>query len=101
MKSLDEIPPVGTEAEEHAFWATHEFSDTLWEQAEPLEPDQLPKPRAETVPVVIRLDALTFKRVKALARVRRTSYQSPLQEFVADQLGLIKLAGMEIEDSLL
>jgi hypothetical protein len=33
------------EAEGHAFWATHELRDELWDQAEPLAPDELPPPQ--------------------------------------------------------
>ncbi|MGD9893936.1 MAG: hypothetical protein AB7R89_11790 [Dehalococcoidia bacterium] len=37
--SIDEVPPFTTEAEEQAFWATHEVSDELAAQAEPLPAD--------------------------------------------------------------
>ncbi len=76
---IEEIPSFADEAEEHAFWATHELSDTLWDQAEPLQPDELPTP---TAPVVIRLDHETLGRVKALARHRRKRYRDVLAELV-------------------
>ncbi len=82
IRSIEEIPTFHSEAEEHAFWATHELSDALWDQAEPLGPDELPPPRATSIPVVILLDEVTLRRVKALARRRGESYQSLLEEFV-------------------
>jgi hypothetical protein len=36
IRSLDEIPPDMTEAEEHPFWSTHTLSEALIAQAEPL-----------------------------------------------------------------
>lgn len=42
---LNEIPDFASEAEEHAFWATHEFSGALLDQADPLEADELPPPQ--------------------------------------------------------
>jgi hypothetical protein len=39
IQSIDEIPQFTTEAEEQAFWATHEVSDELAAQAEPLPAD--------------------------------------------------------------
>ncbi len=39
VRSLDEIPHFATEEEERAFWETHEVSDELAAQAEPLPAD--------------------------------------------------------------
>jgi hypothetical protein len=44
VERLEDIPVFHHEAEEHAFWAEHEFSDDLWERAEPFAPDALPPP---------------------------------------------------------
>jgi hypothetical protein len=45
---VEDIPSFATEAEEHAFWATHELSEDLWEQAEQIEPSELPPVRSMT-----------------------------------------------------
>lgn len=45
---LEEIPAFASEAKEHDFWATHELSDALWNQAEPLETAAVPPPRVST-----------------------------------------------------
>lgn len=82
---LEEIPAFGSEAEEHAFWANHELSEALWDQAEPLTSEELPV-RATTTRVVIDLDAPTVQRLKALARRRHKGYRALLGELVRDQL---------------
>jgi len=81
-----EIPSFTSEEEEHLFWSTHELSDDLWDQAEPLGPDELPSPRSTTRPVVIQIDEATLKRVKDLARRRHTEYQDLLSELVTSHL---------------
>lgn len=44
IRSIDQIPPFANEAEEAEFWDTHQFSDKLWDNAEPFGPDELPLP---------------------------------------------------------
>ena len=83
---FEELPAFTSEAEEHAFWADHELSDALWDQAGPLEPGELPPPRATTAPVIIHLDEPTLRRVKALARRRHKGYRALLEELVVTQL---------------
>jgi len=56
IRNLEEIPEFASEAEEHAFWATHELSDTLWDQAEPFQAGVLPRPRLGATPAIIRGD---------------------------------------------
>ena len=86
IERLEDIPVFHNEEEEHAFWAEHEFSDDLWEHAEPFAPDELPPPRSATRPVAIRFDEHTLERIKALARKRQKGYQTLLKEFVAERL---------------
>ncbi|MBI2939718.1 MAG: hypothetical protein HYY04_04705 [Chloroflexi bacterium] len=85
IHGLEEIPAFTSEAEEHAFWSTHELSDALWDQGEPLGAEELPPP-PETTPVVIHLDAATLRQVKALARRWHRGYQALLRDFVAERL---------------
>lgn len=89
MKTVDrreDIPEFNSEAEEHEFWATHELSDALWEQAEPFSADELPSPRSATIPVAIRFDVHTLERIKELAHRRHKRYQTLLKEFVTERL---------------
>lgn len=87
IHNLDEIPAFADERDEHEFWSTHQLSDELWDQAAPLEPDELPPPRTATTPVVIRLDGATLERARALARRRHTALQTLLEKLVAAYLG--------------
>jgi hypothetical protein len=82
----EDIPAFTSEAEEHAFWATHELSDALWDQAEPFGADELPPPRSVTTPVVLHLDEHTLSRLKALARRQHKTYQTLLTELVTERL---------------
>ena len=83
---LEDIPRFASGAEEHAFWATHELDEALWDQAEPFGPDELPPPRPATKPVAIRFDEHTLARLKRLARKRHKGYQTLLKEFVIERL---------------
>lgn len=79
IERLEDIPAFSSEDEEHAFWATHELSDALWDQAEPFAEGELP---AAAVGLTILLGELTLKRAKAVARSRRVSYHSLIEELV-------------------
>src|SRR5947199_3796844 len=59
---LEDIPQFASEAEEPAFWASHELDEALWDQAEPFGPDELPPPRSATKPVAIRFDEHALAR---------------------------------------
>jgi len=74
---LEDIPNFETEAEEHAFWETHEFGDELWEQAEPFAPDELPPVRKPTVAVSIRMEQPVLERVKSMAQRQHKGYLDP------------------------
>jgi hypothetical protein len=50
IHSLDEIPAFTSEAEEAAFWATHEFSDELWHALPQVPEDELPPVWDNAVP---------------------------------------------------
>ena len=86
VHQLEDIPQYASEAEEHAFWATHELDEALWDQAEPFGPDELPPPRSATKPVAIRFDEHTLARLKRLAHKRHKGYQTLLKEFVIERL---------------
>ncbi len=56
IKRLEDIPVFQDETEEHAFWAEHEFSDELWESAEPVASDEAPPFRLASGPITIQFD---------------------------------------------
>lgn len=89
VHSLDEIPEFASEAEEAAFWDTHELAPGLMsrQNAEALE--GLPPPTARPVrsrPTSIRLGRDLEERLRHLADLKGTSYQTLLKEFVLERI---------------
>ena len=86
IHSVDEIPAFASEAEEAAFWATHEIGDDLWERLPPVPEEDLPPAVPRTRPVGIRFDESTLRRIKILAARRHKGYQTLLREFITERL---------------
>ena len=86
LHSLEGIPAFGSEAEEAAFWDSHELDETLLDQFAPLEEGVLPPPRQRTKPLAIRFDADVLRRIRALAQTKHKGYQTLLKEFVLERL---------------
>lgn len=95
VNSLEEIPTFSTEAEEAEFWATHEAGDGLFDAAAGSADtaalmDALPKrPRsssAKSNPTSLRLGTELERRLRHLAQLKGTSYQTLLKEFVLERV---------------
>ncbi len=86
VSSWDEIPPFASEAEESAFWATHELGDAVLAQMTSDADASLPPPRPRTKPIALRFDEDLILRAKALASRRGKGYQTLLKEFVVERL---------------
>lgn len=86
IHSWNEVPAFESEAEESAFWATHDLSDELLAEMKPAADANLPPPRPRTRPIAIRFDESTLHRVKTLAARRGKGYQTLLKEFVSERL---------------
>ncbi|HCP61233.1 MAG TPA: hypothetical protein DIU14_02000 [Actinobacteria bacterium] len=86
VSSRDEIPVLASEAEESAFWATHELGDALLAQMTSNADASLPPPRPRTKPIALRFDEDLILRAKALASRRGKGYQTLLKEFVVERL---------------
>ena len=98
VERIEDIPEFANENEEHDFWSTHTPSDALMDQAKPIEEHDpelarmLESARRErhdverTKPVAVRFDADTLKRLRALASVKGTGYQTLLKTFVMERL---------------
>jgi hypothetical protein len=97
----EDIPQFTSEAEEAAFWSTHTFGPGLIAEMRPNFDPELPSPdefRAEleqrrrsrgdqrTLPLPIRIDADVLKRLRALALIKHTGYQTLLKTFVVERL---------------
>jgi predicted DNA binding CopG/RHH family protein len=86
VRAWDDVPAFASEADEAAFWATHELDDTLLETMSPNADGALPSPRPRTKPVALRFDEHLILRAKALASRRGKGYQTLLKEFIAERL---------------
>lgn len=83
-----DIPTFTSEAEESAFWDTHTLAEHLW-STDNSELDHLvpARPRSSTKrPVSIRFDEDTIVRLRKLATVKHTNYQTLVKNFVNERL---------------
>ncbi|PNY81272.1 CopG family antitoxin [Deinococcus koreensis] len=90
-----DIPTFASEAEEAEFWATHELGDGLFDLAarNPEAADllaRLPKRSRhagrQSKSTSLRLSADLERRLRHLAEVKGTSYQTLLKEFVLERV---------------
>ena len=83
-KALKPIPRFASEAEERAFWETHDTTEYVdWSQARlGVFPDL--KPSTETIS--LRLPAGLLAELKALANERDVPYQSLMKVFLAERI---------------
>jgi predicted DNA binding CopG/RHH family protein len=83
-KATKPIPEFRSEAEERAFWETHDTADHVdWSQARQGEFPNL-KPSTETIS--LRLPAGLLAELKTLAHKRDVPYQSLLKVFLAERV---------------
>lgn len=83
-KSLKPIPGFDTEAEERAFWATHDTTEYIdWSKARRAV---FPNLRPSTETISLRLPAPLLADLKALANERDVPYQSLLKVLLAAEV---------------
>lgn len=83
-KPLKPIPRFRTEAEERAFWATHDTTDYMdWSRARRAI---FPNLRPSTETISLRLPAPLLADLKTLANERDVPYQSLLKILLARQV---------------
>ncbi|UCH26257.1 MAG: hypothetical protein JSV66_01015 [Trueperaceae bacterium] len=87
------IPHFKTEVEEQGFWDAHTLSAELFQESSSTEypdPSKLrrsqERPKKQSSSTHIRFDADTTRRLKALAAVKGTKYQTLLKQFVVERL---------------
>jgi predicted DNA binding CopG/RHH family protein len=84
MKKLKETPTFKTEAEEVAFWLTHDSTEYLdWKQSEKL---RLPNLKPSTTAISVRLPVDMLDRLKIEAHKRDVPYQSLLKIWIDEKL---------------
>ena len=91
----DEIPAFATEAEEANFWDTHALGEAMYERAAhnpetqallDLLPPKRPRPAKKSNPTSLRLSADLERRLRHLAALKGTSYQTLMKEFVLERV---------------
>ena len=86
VRSWEEVPRFASEAEEAAFWTTHDLDEGLLSAMGRVPQGELPPPRPRTRPVAVRFDDATLRRLKILAARKHKGYQTLLKEFVLERL---------------
>ncbi|MCZ7624745.1 MAG: hypothetical protein C3F12_03335 [Candidatus Methylomirabilota bacterium] len=83
-KKMKTIPSFTSEAEERAYWATHDTAEHVdWAKGRPAVFPDL-KPSTETIS--LRLPAALLADLKMLANQRDVPYQSLLKMFLAERV---------------
>ena len=80
ITTWEEIPEFDSEADEAAYWQTHEISPSLMRGAE-----HAPDSRESTT-ITLRFDPRMLSRIKRMARSRFLNYQSMMKQWLADRL---------------
>ncbi|NCJ07690.1 hypothetical protein GS597_14455 [Synechococcales cyanobacterium C] len=84
MSNIKKIPKFQSEAEERAFWESHDSSDYVdWGKAKPV---LLPNLKPSTKTISLRLPEALLDRIKVEANKRDMPYQSLIKFLVASEM---------------
>jgi predicted DNA binding CopG/RHH family protein len=84
-KRLKPIPHFESEADERAFWETHDSTDHVdWSKAERVV---LPNLKLSTTSISLRLPVGLLDRIKVEANKRDVPYQSLIKVWLAEKVG--------------
>jgi predicted DNA binding CopG/RHH family protein len=84
MSKLKRIPEFGSEAEERAFWESHDSSEYLdWRQAQSASLTNL---KLSTKTISLRLPEGLLDRIKIEANKRDMPYQSLIKAWLAEDV---------------
>lgn len=84
-KSLKPVPRFGSEAEERAFWESHDSTPYLdWSAARRV---RLPNLRPSTKAISLRLPTDLLERIKVAANRRDVPYQSLIKVWLSEKAG--------------
>jgi predicted DNA binding CopG/RHH family protein len=84
MRKLKKMPEFKSEAEERAFWETHDSSDYIdWRRARPAS---LPNLKPSTRTISLRLPESLLDRIKIEANKRDMPYQSLIKAWLAEDV---------------
>jgi predicted DNA binding CopG/RHH family protein len=83
-KKLKPIPKFNSEAEERAFWESHDSTDYVdWRKAESV---RLPNLKPSTKSISIRLPESLLEKIKVEANKRDVPYQSLIKTWLAEKM---------------
>lgn len=83
-KQRKKPPEFKTEAQERAFWESHDSTEFVdWRQAEQV---QLPNLKPSTKTISLRLPVSLLERIKVEANKRDVPYQSLIKAWLADEV---------------
>ena len=83
-KQLKPVPKFRSEAEERAFWETHDSSDYVdWSKAQQIA---LPNLKPSTKTISLRLPQHLLDSIKAAANARDVPYQSLIKVWLQEKL---------------
>ena len=84
MSKLKKIPEFKSEAEERAFWESHDSSEYLdWRTAKPV---LLPNLKPSTKTISLRLPEALLEQIKIEANKRDVPYQSLIKAWLAEDV---------------
>ncbi|CAN7621437.1 BrnA antitoxin family protein [Phyllobacterium sp. LjRoot231] len=83
-KTLKSVPIFHTEAEERAFWETHDSTGYLdWSKAETV---RLPNLKPSSTSISLRLPTSMLERIKIAANKRDVPYQSLIKAWLSEKI---------------
>jgi predicted DNA binding CopG/RHH family protein len=82
-KTPEQVPNFRTEAEERAFWETHDSTGHVdWSQAVPV---RLPRLKPSSTSISLRLPNALLERIKIAANKRDVPYQSLIKTWLSEK----------------
>ncbi|KAA5598119.1 BrnA antitoxin family protein [Blastochloris sulfoviridis] len=84
-RKLEPVPTFATEAEERAFWESHDSADHVdWSRAERV---RLPNLKPSTTAISLRLPVSLLEQIKIEANKRDVPYQSLIKMWLKEKVG--------------
>ncbi|NJL08083.1 MAG: hypothetical protein HC900_07325 [Methylacidiphilales bacterium] len=84
-RKLEPVPTFATEAEERAFWESHDSTDHVdWSRAERV---RLPNLKPSTTAISLRLPVSLLEQIKIEANKRDVPYQSLIKMWLKEKVG--------------
>jgi predicted DNA binding CopG/RHH family protein len=84
-RKLEPVPTFATEAEERAFWESHDSADHFdWRRAERV---RLPNLKPSTTAISLRLPVSLLEQIKIEANKRDVPYQSLIKMWLKEKVG--------------